>query len=66
MLRARLLGALEVELNGAVIDSPASQRPWAMFAYLALAAYLGWLLCRASLSGWLAASEPDISEGERR
>ena len=37
MLRARLLGALEVELNGAVIDSPASQRPWAVFAYLALA-----------------------------
>ena len=36
MLRARLLGALEVELNGAVIDSPASQRPWAVFAYLAL------------------------------
>ncbi len=38
MLRARLLGALEVELNGAGIDSPASQRPWAVFAYLALAA----------------------------
>ena len=38
MLRARLLGALEVELNGAEIDSPASQRPWAVFAYLALAA----------------------------
>jgi DNA-binding SARP family transcriptional activator/tetratricopeptide (TPR) repeat protein len=37
VLRARLLGALEVELNGAVIDSPASQRPWALFAYLALA-----------------------------
>ena len=37
MLRARLLGALEVELDGAVIDSPASQRPWALFAYLALA-----------------------------
>jgi DNA-binding SARP family transcriptional activator/tetratricopeptide (TPR) repeat protein len=38
VLRARLLGALEVELNGAVIDSPVSQRPWALFAYLALAA----------------------------
>ena len=38
MLRARLLGALEVELDGTVIDSPASQRPWALFAYLALAA----------------------------
>ncbi len=37
MLRARLLGALQVELNGVVIDSPASQRPWAVFAYLALA-----------------------------
>ena len=37
MLRARLLGALEVELDGAVIDSPATQRPWAVFAYLALA-----------------------------
>ena len=37
MLRARLLGALQVEVNGAVIDSPASQRPWAVFAYLALA-----------------------------
>ncbi|HTP21615.1 MAG TPA: AAA family ATPase [Solirubrobacteraceae bacterium] len=37
MLRARLLGALEVELDGAVIDSSASQRPWAVFAYVALA-----------------------------
>ena len=37
MLRARLLGALEVELDGTAIDSPASQRPWAVFAYLALA-----------------------------
>jgi DNA-binding SARP family transcriptional activator len=37
VLRARLLGALEVELNAAVIDSPASQRPWAVFAYVALA-----------------------------
>jgi DNA-binding SARP family transcriptional activator/tetratricopeptide (TPR) repeat protein len=37
VLRARLLGALEVERSGAVIDSPASQRPWAVFAYLALA-----------------------------
>ena len=38
MLRARLLGALEVELDGAVIESPVSQRPWALFGYLALAA----------------------------
>ena len=37
MLRVRLLGALEVELDGAVIDTPPSQRPWAVFAYLALA-----------------------------
>jgi hypothetical protein len=32
------------------------------FAYLALTAYLGWLLCRVSLSGWLAVRKPDISE----
>ena len=37
MLHARLLGALQVEVNGVVIESPASQRPWAVFAYLALA-----------------------------
>jgi DNA-binding SARP family transcriptional activator len=37
VLRVRLLGALEVELDGAVVDSPPSQRPWAVFAYLALA-----------------------------
>ncbi|MBV9193113.1 MAG: AAA family ATPase [Solirubrobacterales bacterium] len=37
MLRARLLGALETELNGTAIASPATQRPWAVFAYLALA-----------------------------
>lgn len=36
MLRARLLGGLEVELNGTAIDCPAAQRPWAVFAYLAL------------------------------
>jgi DNA-binding SARP family transcriptional activator/tetratricopeptide (TPR) repeat protein len=36
VLRARLLGALEVEQNGTAIDSPATQRPWALFAYLAL------------------------------
>ena len=36
------------------------------FAYLALTAYLGWLLCRVSVSGWLAVREPRISEGERR
>jgi DNA-binding SARP family transcriptional activator len=37
VLRVRLLGTLEVELDGAVIDTPPSQRPWAVFAYLALA-----------------------------
>jgi len=37
VLRVHLLGALEVELDGAVVDSPASQRPWSLFAYLALA-----------------------------
>jgi DNA-binding SARP family transcriptional activator/tetratricopeptide (TPR) repeat protein len=37
VLRACLLGALEVELDGTVIDSPATQRTWALFAYLALA-----------------------------
>lgn len=36
------------------------------FAYLALAAYLGFLLCRAVLSGWLAVREPYFSEGDRR
>jgi hypothetical protein len=36
------------------------------FAYLALAAYLGFLLCRAVLSGWLALREPYFSEGDRR
>jgi hypothetical protein len=32
------------------------------FAYLVLTAYLGFLLCRAALSGWLAVREPHISE----
>ncbi len=36
MLRARLFGALEVELEGQAIDPPVSQRPWTVFAYLAL------------------------------
>jgi hypothetical protein len=36
------------------------------FAYLVLTAYLGFLLCRAALSGWLAVSEAHISEGDRR
>ncbi|MDQ6804892.1 MAG: AAA family ATPase, partial [Actinomycetota bacterium] len=37
MLRVRLLGTLEVELDGTVTEMPPSQRPWAVFAYLALA-----------------------------
>ncbi len=37
MLRARLLGALDVELDGAAINSPVRHRPWALFSYLALA-----------------------------
>jgi DNA-binding SARP family transcriptional activator/tetratricopeptide (TPR) repeat protein len=37
VLRARLLGGLEVELNGTAISASPSQRPWALFAYLALA-----------------------------
>jgi len=37
VLRARLLGALEVELDGTAIDSSATQRPWALFGYLAVA-----------------------------
>ena len=36
------------------------------FAYLVLTAYLGFLLGRAALSGWLAARESHISEGDRR
>ena len=36
------------------------------FAYLALAAYLGFLLCRSVLSGWLVVREPYLSEGDRR
>jgi DNA-binding SARP family transcriptional activator/tetratricopeptide (TPR) repeat protein len=32
-----VLGALEVDLDGATIASPVSQRPWAVFGYLAVA-----------------------------
>jgi len=39
VLRARLLGALEIELNGTAISASPSQRPWAVFAYLALASH---------------------------
>jgi DNA-binding SARP family transcriptional activator len=37
VLQVRLLGALEVELDGVAIESPATQRPWALLGYLALA-----------------------------
>lgn len=37
VLRVRLLGALEVELDGSRLDCSPSQRPWSLFAYLALA-----------------------------
>jgi DNA-binding SARP family transcriptional activator len=37
VLRARLFGGLHVEIDGVAIESPASTRPWAVFAYLALA-----------------------------
>jgi DNA-binding SARP family transcriptional activator/tetratricopeptide (TPR) repeat protein len=36
VLRVRVLGALEIELDGAAIDSSPSQRPWALFSYIAL------------------------------
>jgi len=37
VLRVRVLGGLEVELDGEVIPSRSSQRPWALLAYLATA-----------------------------
>jgi DNA-binding SARP family transcriptional activator/tetratricopeptide (TPR) repeat protein len=37
VLAVRVLGALDIELDGANVASPASQRPWAVFAFLALA-----------------------------
>ncbi len=37
MLRVRVLGGLEVELDGVVIPSRPSQRPWALLAYLSAA-----------------------------
>ncbi len=60
MLRARVLGALEVELDGTVIKSPATQRPWAVFGYLALAA-------RPVLRGELASRFwPDVLDQSAR
>ncbi|HEY2536801.1 MAG TPA: BTAD domain-containing putative transcriptional regulator, partial [Solirubrobacteraceae bacterium] len=60
MLRARLLGALELELDGTAIESPATQRPWAVFAYLALA---GRRVSRAELANtfW-----PDVLDHRAR
>jgi DNA-binding SARP family transcriptional activator/tetratricopeptide (TPR) repeat protein len=60
VLRARLLGALEVELDGTAIDSPATQRPWAVFAYLALA---GRRISRAELA---SAFWPDVLDQSAR
>ena len=37
MLRARLLGALQVDQDGTVIAPSSSQRAWALFSFLALA-----------------------------
>jgi DNA-binding SARP family transcriptional activator len=37
VLHVRLLGTLEVELDGTETETSPSQRPWAVFAYLALA-----------------------------
>lgn len=60
MLRVRLLGTLEVELDGTLVPSPASQRPWAVFAYLALAA-------RPVSRGELAAQFwPDVLDSSAR
>ena len=60
VLRVRLLGTLEVELDGAIIDTPPSQRPWAVFAYLALA---GRAIPRAELASrfW-----PDVLDQSAR
>src|ERR1700722_1935869 len=38
VLAVRLLGELEVECDGTTVPSPPSQRPWALFAFLALSA----------------------------
>lgn len=60
MLRARLLGGLNVELDGTAIDAPATQRPWAVFAYLALA---GRSVSRAELAN---AFWPDVRDQSAR
>jgi DNA-binding SARP family transcriptional activator len=60
VLRARLLGRLEVEVDGTVVQSAASQRPWALFAYLALASRP---VARAEL---IATFWPDVLEQSAR
>ena len=60
VLRARLSGALEVELDGAAIDSPARRRPWALFAYLAL---VGRPVSRAELASMFW---PDVLDQSAR
>jgi DNA-binding SARP family transcriptional activator len=60
MLAVRLLGELEIERDGTTIPSPASQRPWALFAYLALSPRP---LARADIAGrfW-----PDVLDASAR
>jgi DNA-binding SARP family transcriptional activator/tetratricopeptide (TPR) repeat protein len=60
VLHVRLLGTLEVELNGIEVESPASQRPWAVFAYVALA---GHAVPRAELA---ARFWPDVLDQSAR
>jgi DNA-binding SARP family transcriptional activator/tetratricopeptide (TPR) repeat protein len=60
VLEVRLLGELRVELNGELIPSPPSQRPWAVFAYLAVS---GRPVARAELASrfW-----PDVLDASAR
>ena len=60
MLRARLLGALQVEHHGTVVTPSPSQRSWALFSYLALA---GQSVTRAELASrfW-----PDVLDQSAR
>jgi DNA-binding SARP family transcriptional activator len=60
VLRVRLTGPLEVQLGDERLTPPVSQRPWAVFAYLALAA-------RAVPRGELAAQFwPDVLDQSAR
>jgi DNA-binding SARP family transcriptional activator len=60
VLQVRLLGELEVKRHGATILSPPSQRPWALFAYLALSPRP---LARADLA---ARFWPDVLDASAR